>query len=483
MKRYITLLMLVALVVLSLVPALSAQDSLIESLCLVTDVGRVNDGTFNEFAYNGMLRAADDFGLEATAIETTAQTEYEGNIQTCIDSGFDVVITVGFLIQDATLAAAEANPDVYFIGIDQGFEMAPANLVGVLFREDQAGFLAGAMAAQMSESGTVAGVYGIPVPAVVKFRNGYEQGARYINPDIVTQGIYIDNFVAPDRGATAAQDLIGEGADVIFGAGGSTGSGAIQEGARQGVYVIGVDQDEYFTTFGGGETPGAEFLITSAMKRVDQGVYVPIEGLVGGSDASFGGNQVLSALNDGISFAPSHDSDVPEEVTAQVQAIFEGLKAGTIVTGVDPVSGELLPNIAEVASSTEGFSTLVAAADAAGLVDTLANGGPFTVFAPTDEAFAAALEALGLTAEELLADTETLTSILLYHVVEGAVPAEVVVTLDGAAVPTVNGADVTISVSDMGVMVNDVNVVATDVYAANGIIHVIDGVLLPPAAE
>ena len=107
--------------------------------------------------------------------------------------------------------------------------------------------------------------------------------------------------------------------------------------------------------------------------------------------------------------------------------------------------------------------------------------GPFTVFAPTDEAFAAALESLGLTADELLADTETLTSILTYHVVAGVVPSSQVVTMDGQSVATVNGADITISVDGDTVMVNDATVTAVDIPASNGVIHVIDSVLLPPA--
>lgn len=136
--------------------------------------------------------------------------------------------------------------------------------------------------------------------------------------------------------------------------------------------------------------------------------------------------------------------------------------------------------IVDVAVAAGDFSTLVAAVEAAGLVETLSGPGPFTVFAPTDEAFAAALEALGLTAEELLADTETLTSILTYHVVAGEVPASAVVELDGESVATVNGAEVEISVDGDTVMVNDATVTAVDVPASNGLIHVIDTVLLPP---
>jgi len=321
-----------------------AQEPLIESVCLVTDVGKVNDGTFNQFAYDGMVAAVEDFDLDSTFIETVAPTDYQNNIQTCIDSGYDAIITVGFLLQDATLVAAEANPNVYFIGVDQGYETAPPNLVGVQFREDQSGFLAGALAAQMTQTGTIAGVYGIPVPAVVKFQNGFEQGAKYINPDIDVRSVFIQSFVDPAAGAEAAEQLIAEGADVIFGAGGQTGSGAIQRAAAEGIYVIGVDQDEYFSTFGGGESPGSEYLISSAIKRVDQGVYLSLKALVEGNLEEFGGggNRVLSAENEGVGFAPAHDAEVPEEVTAMLEEILAGLRDGTIETGVDPVTGELL---------------------------------------------------------------------------------------------------------------------------------------------
>jgi basic membrane protein A and related proteins len=483
MQKSIRFFCILALLTLVIVPVMSvsAQDSLIESVCLVTDLGRVNDGTFNQFAYEGMEAAAEDFDLESTFIETQAQTDYAANIQTCIDEGFDAIVTVGFLIADGTLAAAQANPDTYFIGVDQFVADGPANYTGIQFREDQAGYLAGVLAALSTESNTIAGVYGIDIPPVVKFRNGFENGARSINPDINLLGVYIDDFVAPDRGAAAAEQFIGEGADVIFGAGGPTGSGGITAAAQQGVKVIGVDQDEYFTTFGNGETPGAENLISSAVKRVDQGVYLALQYLVEGGEEFPGGTiLVMSAANDGVGFAPAHDADVSEEVTAQVQGVLDQLKAGTLVTGVDPVSGELLPSIAEIAAGNEDFSTLVAAVEAAGLTETLSGPGAYTVFAPTNDAFAAALESLGISAEDLLADTETLTGILTYHVVPAAVPSSEVVNLESA--PTVQGSDITITVTEDGVVLNDsVNVVTTDIYASNGVIHVIDAVLLPPS--
>ena len=353
-RKLIMVLCLVALVFP--VAAVSAQDTEVESVCLVTDLGRINDGGFNQFGHEGASSAAEDFDLDYTFIETQSEADYARNIQTCLDEDFDVVVTVGFLIEDATYAAAVENPDVYFIGVDQLFgesEEQPAlpNVVGIQSREDQGGFLAGAMAALMSESGTVAGVYGIAVPAVVKFRNGYEQGVAYINEqegkDVQVLGVYIDSFTAPDRGASAAEQFLGEGADVIFGAGGPTGSGAIQFAAPEGAYVIGVDQDEYTTTFNNGETPGAENIVTSAIKRIDVGVYNMVEALVNGDGFPEDSTYRLSAENSGIGFAEAHDAEVPEEVTAMMEEILAGLTDGSIETGVDPVTGDLLDAAAE----------------------------------------------------------------------------------------------------------------------------------------
>lgn len=138
-------------------------------------------------------------------------------------------------------------------------------------------------------------------------------------------------------------------------------------------------------------------------------------------------------------------------------------------------------NLVEVAVGSGAFPTLVAAVQAAGLVDVLSGDGPFTVFAPTEEAFAAALDALDMSPAELLGNTELLTSVLTYHVLPLEAPAEVVVTLDGQSVATVNGAEVTVTVEDGTVRVNDATVVTTDIEASNGIIHVIDTVLIPPS--
>lgn len=348
MTKLIAILSLV-LILLGAAPMALAQDG-VETICLVTDLGRVNDGTFNQFAHTGAEAAADEYDLEYKFIETQAETDYEANIQTCIDEGFEVIITVGFLIADSTWAAAEANEDVYFLGVDQFVLDGPANYVGIQFREDQSGFLAGVLAAQVAasvESDTIAGVYGIDIPPVKKFRNGFEQGARYINPDINLLGVYIDNFVAPDRGASAAEQFIGEGAAVIFGAGGPTGTGGILAAAQQEIYVIGVDQDEWVTSFGSGETPGSEYIISSAMKRVDQGVYDMVAALAEADMDGFpgGGVYLMDVALNGVGLAEAHEAEIDEAFFELVAEVTQLMIDGEVSTGVDVVSGDLMDDM------------------------------------------------------------------------------------------------------------------------------------------
>ena len=305
---------------------------------LVTDIGKIDDGTFNQFAYEGMTAAVDCFGIENSSfIETVSEADYASNIATSLEADPAVLVTVGFLITTDTQEAAEANPDVSFVGIDQFLEEYPENMVGVLFNEQEGGFIAGAMAASLSESGTVGVVGGQEIPPVVKFVNGYEAGAAYVDDSVRVLSIYNESFNDPAKGASDANQFIGEGADVVFGAGGPTGSGGVLEATSQGVWGIGVDQDEYFTSFEGGSVPGAEYLATSAVKRVDLAVFRNIAAAIDGSFE--GGIYTLSAANGGITYAPFHDADIPEDVAATVEEVRAGLADGSIDTGICGIDG------------------------------------------------------------------------------------------------------------------------------------------------
>jgi phosphate/phosphite/phosphonate ABC transporter binding protein len=309
---------------------------------LVTDVGKVNDGTFNQSAYEGMQRAVEEFSLHSAFIETQQPTDYEKNVQQLVDEGFEQIVTVGFMMGDTTQKKAGENPDVNFCIVDFAYDPAIPNVQGLVFREDQAGFLVGALAGLMSETKTVGIVAGIDIPPVKKYRNGYENGVKYVCPECSTIGVYLDSFTDPARGKAAAESQMAEGADVIFGAGGPTGSGGILGAAQQGVWVIGVDTDEYFTTFKSGEEAGHDKLLSSALKRVDNAVYTCFKN---GAEGTFeGATVVFDAASDGVGLAPFHDTEaaVPDEVKAQVDEILGMLADGSLDTGVDPVSGDLL---------------------------------------------------------------------------------------------------------------------------------------------
>ena len=304
---------------------------------LVTDVGRVNDRSFNQSAWEGVVSAAEGLGLaedDFKYIETQDAKDYADNIQQFIDNGYNVIVSVGFALGDATTAAAKENPDVYFIGVDQFQGETIANLAGLIFNEDHSGYLAGVLAGSLSQTGTIAAVLGTDlIPPVVAFNEGYVAGAKSVNADINVISTYHPGeisqaFVDPEWGAATAKQALDQGADVIFGAGGSTGNGALQEvataeGAGESVFCIGVDTDQWNTV------PAAQpCLVSSAMKLITPAV---IELVNMANDGAFpGGNYVGDA-----DLAPFHDFDdmIPQELKDLLEATKTGLIEGSIDTG------------------------------------------------------------------------------------------------------------------------------------------------------
>ncbi len=304
-------------------------------VALVTDVGKVNDGTFNQFAYEGLQRAERELGVTINYVESQQPTDFETNLERFAAGDADIIIGVGFLMGDAMQKVATAHPDKKFAIVDFAYDAAPPNLKGLVFAEDQAAYMVGTMAALVSQSNTIGVVGGVQIPPVEKFVKGYEAGAKAQNPDIRVLSVYIPSFTDPAAGAEAARSQIAEGADVIFGAGGPTGSGGIEVAAREGKFVIGVDQDEYATTFKGGSAEGADKLITSALKRVDNAVFTAVQDAINGNFT----NEVYvgTAENGGVDYAPAHDADevVTAEIKAKVDEVKQGLANGTIKTGVE----------------------------------------------------------------------------------------------------------------------------------------------------
>jgi basic membrane protein A len=318
-----------------------ASDGASIKIGLVTDVGRVNDRSFNQSAWDGVLQACEALGLaegdDCKYIETQDPADYADNIQQFVEGGFNIIVSVGFALGEATAVAAQENPDIMFIGVDQFQVEARPNLTGLIFHEDQSGFLAGALAAQLSQTGKIASVLGTDlVPPVVAFGQGFELGAKHINPDIEVSTTYhpggMDKaFSDPEWGASTARQALDQGADVIFGAGGSTGNGALQEvaaaeGAGTTLFCIGVDTDQWETL------PAAHpCLVSSAMKLITPGV---VELVTMANEGTFpGGNHFGGA---GLASFHDFDASVPQAVKDTLAEIDAALKDGSLETGYNP---------------------------------------------------------------------------------------------------------------------------------------------------
>lgn len=300
---------------------------------LITDVGEIDDKSFNQSAWEGVQRAEDELDATIDYIETQDAKDYATNIALFADQNYDVIVTVGFAMGEATLAAAEQYPDIHFIGVDQFQVNSIPNVAGLVFNEDKAGFLAGALAGMLTESNTIGAVLGTNlVPPVVAFNEGYQNGAKYINPDVNIISTYHPGgldvaFTDPEWGATTARQALDQGADVIFGAGGKTGNGALIEIAgADGAYCIGVDSDQWETV------PEAHnCLVSSAMKLITPGVFDLVKG---SHDGNFPAGNFFGA----VGLAPFHDFDaeISQEIKDQLAELEAGLQRGSISTGYTP---------------------------------------------------------------------------------------------------------------------------------------------------
>ena len=307
-----------------------------ENFCvgLVTDIGKVDDKSFNQSAHEGAMAAAAELGGFYKYIETTDTKDYAANMKQFTDKSYDVIVTVGFLMAEATVSAAKENPNTKFIGVDQlqGEEVVD-NLTGLIFPEDQAGYAAGYLAGLMTKTNKLGQVLGLEIAPVQKFAKGFEAGAKAANANVSVTTVYhppADNgFNDPVWGAAEAKKQLAQGADIIFGAGGVTGNGALieiakAEGAGSSVFCIGVDVDQWNTV------PEARpCLITSAEKGLVDGT----SGLVKAAfDGSIKGGNFLGTT--GISDFHDLASAVPADVQSKVAEVVAGLKDGSIQTGV-----------------------------------------------------------------------------------------------------------------------------------------------------
>lgn len=345
MKKF-SMVMVLVLLVSMILSACAGGGTTKLKVGLVTDTGGVNDKSFNQSAWAGVTKAAEEFGWEANYIESKQQTDYEKNIDQFATEKYDVIITVGFLMGDATAVKARQYPDIKFAIIDNAYfptkdsvacndtvkdcydDGGLKNVASLMFQEDEVGFLAGVLAAGMSQTGTICSVSGMEIPPVQRFVIGYQNGAEWMKPGTQALNVYIPSFIDPAKGKETGLSMIGQGCDVIFGVGGNTGNGGLLAAKENGLMAIGVDVDQYGTY-----PEVADALLSSAAKNVDVAVYEFLKAL---KDGKFTAGMVTANLkNGGVGLAPFHDWDskIPAEVKAKVQEAADALKAGTLVTG------------------------------------------------------------------------------------------------------------------------------------------------------
>ncbi len=329
---------------------------------VVTDVGTVDDKNFNEYSYNGAVAGAADIGAAEPDVAVPADSsQYASLIQNFLDSGHNIIVTVGFNLATDTAVAAKANPDVWFIGVDQApcidetgapdstFTCAGdlatllPNFIGLQYAEDQAGYLAGIVAASISENGTVGAIGGINlVPAVVRYIQGYEMGAKSVNPDINVVSDYVSTsdfgvaFNDPGTGKTFADQFIQTNSpDVLFQVAGKTGNGVLEAACAAGIHGIGVDVDEWLS-LAADTTPTYQCLVTSAEKHLASSVEQTINAINDGTAVA--GVAHFDATNDGIGVSEEHDAAglITPDIQALLDAALAGMQDGSVVTCPDP---------------------------------------------------------------------------------------------------------------------------------------------------
>jgi basic membrane protein A and related proteins len=303
---------------------------------MVTDIGGLGDKSFNDLSNAGLERARTELGVKVQVMESKAPTDYESNLTQLASAGFNPIFAVGFLMTDTVSKVSTATPDVIYGGIDEFFATPIPNVVGLNFKEQEAGYLAGVLAGMLTtetdadpriNAKTVIGfVGGMEIPPVQRYAVGFAAGAKKANPDVVVKTIYTGTFTDVAKGNEAAKALIGQGADIVFAAAGQTGLGSAKACQDNKALFIGVDADQFETIPGIGDT-----IVTSAVKKVDNAVFDTIKLAVDGK-LKGGENKLFGIAEDGVGLAPYHDWDakLPADVKAAVDKATADVKAGTV---------------------------------------------------------------------------------------------------------------------------------------------------------
>lgn len=287
---------------------------------MVTDVGGVNDGSFNQSAWEGLQRAAENFGCEVKYIESKGDADFVPNIESFLDEDYDLIICTGYVMADAVRDAAELNPDQKFAIVDDASNADLDNVTCMMFEQEQASYLVGLAAGYTTESNVVGFVVGQANETMNSFGYGYLAGVLDANPDATVLQYNANSFGDASAGKTAVNTMVTKGADVVFHAAGGTGLGVIDGCKENGIWAIGVDSDQ---------SPLApETILTSALKRVDNACYDATKKAILGTLE--GGVATYDLAAGGVDIAPTTDN-LSKDVLEKIEDAKKDIIAGDLV--------------------------------------------------------------------------------------------------------------------------------------------------------
>ena len=245
------------------------------SVGIVLGAGSINDQSFNQSTWEGLQKAKDDFGIEIKYLESKQESDYIQNIETLMDEDTDLIIGVGYQLKDSIEESAKNYPEQKFAILDETYDTIQENVIPVVFKEEESAYLVGVMAAKMSKTNKVGFIGGLPAPSVVRYQYGYKYGVTNTNKDTQILEQYVNSFTDQAKGKAIANQMYSNGADIVFTCGGDVGTGAIEAAKENGKYAIGVDRDQ--------SDLAPENVLTSAIKRVDAGVFETVKSYVNGT--------------------------------------------------------------------------------------------------------------------------------------------------------------------------------------------------------
>lgn len=307
------------------------------SIAVAYDLGGRGDGGFNDLAYSGAERAAEE--LDGEVVEATARTEdtdadREDRLRLMAERGADVVVAVGFLYATAVVTVAEQFPDTWFAIVDDDTVEAD-NVVSLIFAANEGSFLVGVAAGSESQTGRVGFIGGVNTPLIEEFQAGYEAGVLAVSSDTDIEVTYLtqppdfNGFNDPQRGAESASGMYDSGVDIIFAAAGGSGHGVFESARRVGAWAIGVDNDQYEST----EPPLNEVIITSMLKHVDVGVHGFATSVADGSVTA--GTALYDLAGSGVGYSTAGDQ-LSAETISTIEEFAAQIESGAISVPTSP---------------------------------------------------------------------------------------------------------------------------------------------------